>query len=201
MLAFALIVVSGANARPANGNPGEIKGHSIGETAAAFLSIEPGVQQEADACRQHTEETRCARLLGALEGGQRAEISASGTMDFTFDGGKLVRLTMPVDGVADFTISELTTKFGPQSRKVTILAQNMDGAKWENCLFAWNTPNVFVTLYQDNDPFLQGPRLLLVLESRSQVREDTVSVKQLGALHNRAAQHPAASGSQTAALQ
>jgi hypothetical protein len=197
ILAATVILASGASTRAANVKPIEIRGHSIGETSAVFLSLETAAQQEADACRKHPDETRCAHLLAALDGGQRAEISTSGAMAFVLDGGKLVRLTIPVDGVADAAMSELTKKFGPQPRKVTIQGQNIQGAKWENYLFAWDTPDAYVTLYQDNDPLLQGRRLLLVVEARSQGREDTVSVKRLGASRKRTAEHPPASASPT----
>jgi hypothetical protein len=136
-----------------------------------------------------------------LDGSQRAEIAAAGSMAFTFDAGKLVRLTVPVDGLAEAETAELTKEFGPQSRKTTIPGQNILGAKWENYVFAWDTPDARVTLYQDNDPLLRGPRLLLVVESRSQGREETVSVKQLAASRNRIAKHTTTSASETATLQ
>jgi hypothetical protein len=182
-LAVTLIIASraSASAGPANVKPTAIKGHSIGETTAAFLTLEPGAQQQVDACRQHPDDTSCASLLAALDGSQRAEISTAGQIAFTFDAGKLVKLTMPLDGLADAKTAELTKQFGPQSRKTTIPGQNILGAKWQNYVFAWNTPDATATLYQDNDPSLQGPRLLLVVESSSQRQDVTVSVKQLAA--------------------
>jgi hypothetical protein len=200
ILAVTLILASSANTWAANAKATEIRGHSIGETAGTFLSLEPEAQQQADACRNYPDETTCARLLAALDGRKRAEISTSGAVAFILDQGKLVRLTVPVDGVADAAMVELTKKFGPQPRKVTIQGQNIQGAKWENYLFAWDTPDAFVTLYQDNDPSLQDRRLLLVVESRSQGREDRVSVKHLAASRKRMAEHPTASTSQTATL-
>jgi hypothetical protein len=181
ILAATVIIAARANAGPANVKPTGIAGHSIGETTAAFLTLEPEAQQQADTCRQHPDEAICARLLAALDDGQRAEISTSSPTAFTFDQGKLVRLTMSLDGAANAATAELSKQFGPQQRKTTISAQNIQGAKWENHLFAWETPDARVTLYEDNDPSLQGRRLLLVVESRSQGREDTVSVKQLAA--------------------
>jgi hypothetical protein len=137
--------------------------------------------------------------LAALDGGQRGEISTSGPMTFLFDGGKLVRLTMPVDREADDAVGELTKKFGAPSRKVTIAGQNLQGVQWENYLFAWDMPDRGLTLYQDNDPSLQDRRLLLVAESRSPGNEDTVSVKQLSAHRNRTAQREATSASSESA--
>jgi hypothetical protein len=202
ILAVTAIAASRAYAGAANLNPSEMKGHSLGETTAAFLSVEPEAQQEADACRQHPDGANCAGLLAALDGGQRAEISTSGRTTFTFDAGKLVRLTMPVDDAADAATLELTKQFGPQSRNITIPGQNILGAKWENHVFLWDTPEANVTLYEDNDPSLSRPRLLLVVESRSQAqaKADTVSVKQLGANRNRMTHHPT-SVPQTATLQ
>jgi hypothetical protein len=200
ILAAAVIIASSSNARAANVKPTEIRGHSIGETIATFLSVEPEVQQEADVCRQHLDQTDCARLLAALDGGQRTEISTSGPTTFILDGGKLVRLTMLVDGVADAVTADLTQKFGSQSRKTTILGQNIYGAKWENYLFAWDTPDAYVTLYEDNDPLLRDRRPLLMVESRAQGREYTVSVKQLGASRNRMTEHATTSTSQAATL-
>ena len=180
-LAAILIIASSANAGAAHVKPSGIRGHSLGETAATFLSLEPEAQQEADACRQHSDETICASLLAALDAGQRAEISLAGPMAFTLDAGKLVRLTMSFDAVVDTATAELTKQFGPQPRKTTIPAQNLQGAKWKNQVFAWDTPDARVTLYEDNDPSLQGHRLLLVVESRTQDQHNTISVQQLAA--------------------
>ena len=200
ILAVAAILAPGAITWAANPKPTQIARHSIGETAETFLSLEPEAQQQADACRSEPDETNCTRLLAALHGGQRAEISTSAPMAFVLDQGKLVRMTIPLDGAADAAMAELTEKFGPQPRKITIQSQNIQGAKWENYLLAWDTPDAFVTLYQDNDPLLQERRLLLVVESRSQGREDTVAAKKLAAHRKRIAEHPAPSTSQTATL-
>jgi hypothetical protein len=201
ILAVTMIMAWSSPAGAAHAKPADLAGHSIGESAAAFLREEPEAQQKAEACRQQPDGTGCAQLLAVLEDGQRGEISTSGPATFLLDGGQLVRLTMPVDGGADAAIASLTKKFGPPSRKVTITGQNLQGTQWENYLFGWDTADSGLTLYQDNDPSLQERRLVLVAESRSQASEDTVSVKELGAQRKRTAQHAAASVSpQTAAL-
>ena len=181
ILAVTVISASSAHASPAHVKPAELRGHSLGETAAAFLALEPEAQQQADACRQHPDETACARLLAALDAGQRAEITEAGPRTFTLDGGKLVRVTMQLDALADAATADLTNEFGPQSRKTTIPAQNIEGAKWQNHVLAWDTPEASVALYEDNDPSLQSHRLLLVVESRTQDQDNTISVQQLAA--------------------
>lgn len=182
MLCAAVVSASSAQAPAANVAPTEIKGHFMGETIAAFLRMEPEAQQQADLCRQHPDQPGCARLLTAIDHGQRAEISTSGSRDFVLDGGKVVRLTMLVDGVADAAAVDLTKKFDAQPRKIAILGQSDSGAKWENYLFAWDTPDAYVTLYEDNSPSLQDRRPLLIVESRtSHGQEYTISAKQLGA--------------------
>jgi hypothetical protein len=201
ILAATVMLALGASAWAANVEPTEIRGHSIGETSAAFLNLEPEARQDADACRQHPDEARCTHLLAALDGGERAEISISGATAFVLDGGKLVRLTTPVDGVADAAMAGIEKKFGAQPGKVTVQGQNTAGAKWENYLFTWDTPDALVTLYQDNDPLLRDRRLMLIVESHSQSRKDTVSVKRLGSHRKRTAeQHIPASAPETAIL-
>jgi len=200
ILAATVIIASRANAGAANVKPAPIASHSIGETTAAFLSAEPEAQREADACRQQPDEAGCDGLLAVLDGGQRGEISIPGRIAVTFDAGKLVRLTMPVDGATDAATLELTKEFGPQSRKIAIPGQNIHGAKWENYLYGWDTPDASATLYEDNDPSFSGRRLLLVVESPSQGLEDTVSVKQLRTNRNRLTQFTTTSKSQAATL-
>lgn len=180
MLAAMALFGSRTHAQAADDKPTEIKGHFIGETISVFLRVEPEVQREADVCRQHRDTAGCAHFLPALDGGQRAEISASDSRDFIFDDGKLVRLTMSMDGTVDAAVADLTKKFGSRSRNTTILGQDDSGTKWENHLFVWDTPDACVSLYEDNNPSLQDRRPLLIVESREDhSREYTVSVKQL----------------------
>jgi len=167
MLATAVVVVSAAHAQAADVKPTEIRGHFIGETIAAFLRMEPEAQQEAEVSRQHSNQPSCARLLAALDHGQRAEISTSNSINFVLDGGKLVKLTMLVDDAPDAIRVDLTKKFGLQPRETTIPGQNYLGAKWENRSFAWDTPDAYVTLYEDNNPSIQDRRPVLVVESRA----------------------------------
>lgn len=200
LAATAAIVAPGSNAWAANVKPAGISDHSIGETMAAFLRAEPEAQSEADACRQQPDKTGCAGLLAVLDDGQSGEISIPGRSAAIFKGGRLVRLTMLVDGAADAAALELTKEFGPQSRKTVIPGQNIQGARWENYLYAWDTPDASATLYEDNDPLLSEGRLVLVVESRSQGQEETVSVTQLRASRNRPTQRATTSRPQPASF-
>jgi hypothetical protein len=178
MLATAL-TASGSHAPAVNPKPAAISGHVIGETVGMFLRTEPEAQQKADGYRQHARQTICARLLGALYEGQRAEISMSNHAAFTLEGGKLAGMIMLVNGGTEAATAGLTKKFGMQPRKTTIPSQNMSGVKWENYLFVWETPDVSVTLYADNDPSLHDRRPLLMAESNTRREQYTVSVQQL----------------------
>jgi hypothetical protein len=50
--------------------------------------------------------------------------------------------------------------------KSVLSSHDSSGAKWDNQLYTWDTPTVYLTLYQNNNPSLQDRRLLLVMESR-----------------------------------
>ena len=199
-LAAIAIIAARANSAAANVKPAGISGHSIGETMAAFLRAEPEAQREADICRQQPDETGCAGLLATLDGGQSGEISIPGRIAAVFDGGRLVKLTKPVNGDVDAATLELTKEFGPQSRKTVIHGQNTQGTKWENYLYVWDTPDASAMLYEDNDPLLSDRRLLLVIDSRSQDRVDTVSVMQLRTNRRRATKGSTTSRTQAAIL-
>jgi membrane-bound inhibitor of C-type lysozyme len=181
-LAFVLVLFAslpgGLRAQAGNVASVSFKGHFIGEGVADFLRIEPEAQQEVDVCRQRPTRRSCDRILGALNAGGRAEMSTTGSINFVLDGGKLVKLTMLVDKPMDAATSELTQKFGPQT-KVTILpAQSASGAKWDNRLYIWETPSAYITLYQDNNPSMQDHRLLLMAESHAEhLLEDMDSPK------------------------
>lgn len=192
-MAAAAMCASHSGAR-ANIKPIEIRGHVIGEPTSAFLRNDREAQAQAEACRQSPAAAGCADLLAALDSGERLALTNSSEMDFILDRGKLVRLTTPVDDEADTAAADLAAKIGKRPRKSIIQAANNAGVKWENCLFSWDTSDAYITLYQDNDPSLQDRRPLLVVESRTQLREYTVSVKQLAAAqrhHNNAAGSPA----------
>jgi hypothetical protein len=47
-------------------------------------------------------------------------------------------------------------------------SQNGAGAKWINWLHIWDTPGIYISLYQDNNPSLQDHRLLLIVESHAE---------------------------------
>ena len=184
-LAITLTIGAASHAAPAEIKPTEakrtqVKGHVMGESVAAFLRLEPETERAAGICRQNPDGPGCARLLAALDHGQRAEISNSSLMEFTFDGGKLVKLTMVVDGVQDAAVANLTKQLGPHTRESKIHSQNTSGAKWENHLFTWAAPDAYVTLYQDNDPSLKDRRPVLMVESRSDHgRKFTISTEEL----------------------
>jgi len=173
---FACVtIVSSVSAQDAPSSFIAIHGHFIGESVAAFLSAEPEAQQEADVCRQHAGRPSCARLLAALDRRQRVEISTSDSIDFTLDGGKLVKLTMLVDDSFD-----AASKFGTQARVKTIAGQNALGQKWEDRLMTWELPDVSATVYEDHNPAQQDRRRLLVVEARANMAQAyTVSVQKL----------------------
>jgi len=190
LLIVGLIFAASAGARTSRKGPAAIAGHSIGESAAAFLSAEPETQRAVVACQQGSQEPFCAQLLAALEGRERAEISKGDSTAFLLEGGKLIRLTMPIDQAADAEVAELTKEVGHRPRQTAIAGQNIQGAKWVNSLFVWDTPEATVTLYQDNDPSLRDHRPLLVIEARQHGKGDTVSVKQLASRKQMAGQAP-----------
>jgi hypothetical protein len=108
-------------------------------------------------------------------------------------------LTMPIDQAADSEVAELTKEVGHRPRQMVIEGQNIQGAKWVNSLFVWDTPEATITLYQDNDPSLKDHRALLVIEARQHGNGDLVSVKQLASRKQMEGQAPV-HHSQTAAL-
>jgi len=148
--------------------PVEIKGHFIGESVGDFLRIEPEAQQEVDVCREHKTRSSCDRLLGALDRGQRTEISTSNSMDFVLDAGRLVKVTVLVRETTDEVAREFTQKLGTAAISTNTPNHSSSGANWQNRLFVWNTAAVYTTLYEDNNPALQDHQPLLVVESQSE---------------------------------
>lgn len=201
MLGVALMLGTGLQASAADVKAAEVRGHVIGESTTDFLRLEPELAQEASQCRElvytppvedadrHADVTRtdgpdCGRLLAVLDRGQRAEISNSSSMEFVLNSGKLVRLTKWVGDAAVDTAADLVKEFGTPSRKTTIAGRDNMGANWKNRLFVWDTADVSVTLYEDNDPSLQDRRTLLILESRTNdYSEYTVSAQELATLN------------------
>ncbi|MGH9692217.1 MAG: hypothetical protein ACRD4C_14260 [Candidatus Acidiferrales bacterium] len=182
-LALALSAISivfpvASRAQAVRVNYAELDGHFIGETTADFLRIEPDAQQEVDVCRQRPARRTCDRLIAAIDRGQRAEVSNSASVNFVVDGGRLVKLTMLVDGDFDDVAADLTKKFGARSSEINLPSQNEMGAKWQNHLVVWDTPNVYVTLYKDNNPSLQDQRAVLIAESQAEhLAEDVQPAK------------------------
>jgi hypothetical protein len=148
----------------------DFNGHFIGESISDFLHAEPDAQQELDVCRQRPERQRrtCAQLIAAADRGQRAEVSDSESVNFVVDGGKLVKLTMLVDGDFGAVAADLTKRFGARSSDTMVPSQNEAGTKWQDRLDVWDTPSVYVTLFQDNNPALQDRRPVLVAESHAE---------------------------------
>jgi hypothetical protein len=106
--------------------------------------------------------------VGALDRGERAEVSNNDSVNFVLNAGRLVKLTMLVDDNVDAAVGSLANKFGSPSKTLILSSQNDDGGKWQNRQFVWDTPNIYVRLYQDNNPFLPDHRLLLVVESHAE---------------------------------
>ncbi|MGB8543607.1 MAG: hypothetical protein WCD49_18410 [Candidatus Acidiferrales bacterium] len=170
LLAFSVLFQT----QSADVKPIGAAGHHIGESVKVFLRLEPDARSEIEVCYQHPNEIQCVHLLGAVEKGQRAEIStavpadldhpdSSDTYNFVLDGGKLVKITMSVSDVA-----EVMKTYGKPASDIVTPHQNDSGAKWENRECMWDTPAGFVTLDADNNPRLQDHRPLLVLESREE---------------------------------
>lgn len=163
---FAAALLTIASSAQAQGAPVELKGHYIGESIEQLLQAEPEAQQELDVCKAHPTRTTCDRLIAAIERGQRAEISTSTGMDFVLDQGKLVKVTMLLHDTTAQASQLLTAKLGSSPSDTAQTKQNASGAKWENHLLVWNTSQIYVSLYQDNNPSLQGAQPLLVAETQ-----------------------------------
>jgi hypothetical protein len=149
-------------------------GHHIGESVKLFLRLEPDARSELEVCDQHPTEIQCVHLLDAVEKGHRAEIStavpadldhpdSSDTYNFVIDGGKLVKIALSVNDVA-----EVLKTYGKPTTDTVTPHEGASGAKWENRRCVWDTPAGFITLDTDNNPRLQDRRPLLVLESREE---------------------------------
>jgi hypothetical protein len=172
-----------ARAQAQEVKPVEIRRHYIGESAGRFLRLEADAREEVEVCRQHNGSV-CDRLLAAIDQGQRAEIStlapldidspdaAKETIDFVLDGGKLVKITMLVNGAP-----EVIQIFGQPSIETVIPSENGSGTKWENHLFVWDRPDAYVSLFEDNNPSLQDRHPVLIVESRAEHARELESEK------------------------
>jgi hypothetical protein len=167
------------SAQNATAAPFEIRSHFIGEPVKRFLRLELEARGEVEVCHENPNRSACVRLLDAVEGNKRAEVSTSvpadfnhpegdrDTTDFVLDGGKLVKISMLVNAAPD----ELKSLGHPSSEK-SIPAQNAAGAKWENHLTVWQSQDLYVSLYQDNNPSLADHRLSLVFETPAEHARD-----------------------------
>jgi hypothetical protein len=161
----------------------DIQGHYIGEPVTRFLRLEPDAREDVDVCRNNPSRALCKSLLDAVENGARTEVSTAITagldnpdlpttsMEFVLDGGKVVKITLPVND-----LPELLKKLGPSSQESVIPSTNTTGAKWENHLSVWGTTGVYITLFQDNNPSVVDHRPLLEIETAEEhVREDAAA--------------------------
>jgi len=176
LASLLLLAISGLlQMQSADVKPVGIGGHRIGESVKLFLRLEPDARSEVEVCDQHPDQAMCIKLFGAVEKGQRAEISTttasdpdehasfSDTYNFVLDGGKLVKITVSVNDVA-----EVMKTYGKPSSETVTPHHNDSGAKWEDRVTGWDLPNGYITLLVDNNPVLQDRRPLLVIESREE---------------------------------
>jgi hypothetical protein len=159
--------------------PLEIRGHFIGEPVKRFFRLDFEARGEMEVCHQNPNRPACGRLLDAIEYGKRAEVSTTvaadldhpegdrDTTNFVLDGGKLVKISMLVNDAPE----ELKSLGRPSTEK-SIPAQNSSGAKWENHLTIWQSPDLYVELYQDNNPSLTDHRFLLTIETPAEHTRD-----------------------------
>jgi hypothetical protein len=177
LLAFSVLLQTPS----ADVTPVGAAGHHIGESVKLLLRLEPDARSELEVCDQHPNEIQCVHLLDAVEKGQRAEIStavpadldhpdSNDTYNFVIDGGKLVKITLSVNDVA-----EVMKTYGKPTTETVTPHEGASGAKWENRQCVWDTPAGFVILDVDNNPRLQDHRPLLVVESREEHTRSTAN--------------------------
>jgi hypothetical protein len=170
LLAFSVLLQTPS----ADVTPVGAAGHHIGESVKLFLRLEPDARSELEVCDQHPNEIQCVHLLDAVEKGQRAEITTAvpadlehgdsgDTYNFVIDGGKLVKITLSVNDIA-----EVMKTYGKPTTDAVTPHENASGAEWENRQCVWDTPAGFVILDVDSNPRLRDHRPLLVLESREE---------------------------------
>jgi hypothetical protein len=188
VILFLISLPGIVRAQAVDTKPVEIRRHYIGESAGRLLRLEPDAREEVEVCRQHSGST-CDHLLAGVDGGERTEIStlvpldldhpdaAKETMDFVLDGKKLVKITMVVNAAA-----EAIQIFGHQSSETLTASGNSSGAKWENHLSVWDRPDVYVSLFEDNNPSLKDRRPVLIVESREEHARELESEKGAKAL-------------------
>jgi len=166
---LALIVPPWAlNAQTAHVRPVEVRGHFIGETIPELVAQEPEVRQKVDACGQRPAKPDCDRLLAAVKRGQRAEVSTSSWTTFVLDGGKLVKVAMLVHEDPGVVKADLTQKLGTRCTETSFPMQNALGTTWKDRLFVWDTPTIWASLREDNNPASQNHHFVLVVESQAE---------------------------------
>ena len=191
LIASLLLIASPVLLRGQSGDSHsiEIRGHYIGESTVRFLHLESEAREDAEVCRQHPAASFCLHLLGAIDNGERAEISVSVLPDlnspdaardpitFVLDGKKVVKITMLVNSVSD-----AMKMLGPPSSESDAPDKNRAGQKWVDHLTVWENAEVYATLYQDNNPSLEDRRPVLVVESRAEkARAEADATKPTGA--------------------
>jgi len=159
--------------------PLEIRGHFIGEPVKRFFRLDFEARGEMEVCHQNPNRPACGRLLDAIEYGKRADISTTvpadpdhpegdrDTTNFVLDGGKLVKISMLVNQAPE----EVKSLGRPTSEK-SIPTHDNSGAKWENHLTIWQSPDLYVELYQDNNPSLSDHLFLLTIETPAEHTRD-----------------------------
>ena len=184
-LLIFLIAPATAGAQSATASDIQVQGHYIGESIARFLHLNLEARQDVDVCQQHPASSLCKKLLGAIENGDRAEISTSiapgfddsdtsgESINFVFDAKKLVKLTMLVHELAD-----ANKILGKSSKESDLPSTNASGQKWLDHVTVWDSGEIYATLYQDNNPSLEDRRPILMIESREEhARENQHSAK------------------------
>jgi len=160
--------------------PVQIRGHFIGEPVERFIHLEADVREELEVCDQHPRASFCQQLVGAMERGDRTEISASitpdldhpdaskDTINFVLEGKKLVKMTMLLNDMSD------VAALGHPSSESDVASHGAAGAKWTNHLTTWDMQDCYATVYQDNNPSLEDRRPIFTMESREEhAREST----------------------------
>lgn len=158
----------------------QVQGHYIGESIERFLHLNLEARQDLDVCHQHPASSLCKQLLGAVENGDRAEISTSfapgldepenagESINFVFDGKKLVKLTLLVSELAD-----ASKILGKSSKESDLPSAGPSGQKWSDHVTVWESGEIYATLYQDNNPSLQDRRPILMIESSEEHARET----------------------------
>jgi len=132
----------------------------------------------------------CDGLLSAVDSGARADISTSyadyagdpklaflqNSAAWTFDHGKLIRLNMLVRDTYEGATLDLTQKFGPRSSEDSAPYHNGFGATWQNRTGIWETPELHITLYDDENPAASNREPLLTIETRSEHEREIRSI-------------------------